>query len=407
LVPNQNSFGHMQRWLTHARYSHLAEVQGDFMTPWGEMMPGPFSLCPLDQGSIELVGGLFDELLPHFSSRHLNVGCDETFDLGQGRSKEECQRRGTGRVYLDYLLDVYHEVEARQHTMQFWGDIIVQAPELIAELPPGSIALEWGYEADHPFNEHCPQFAASGIPFYVCPGTSSWCSIGGRTDNAIGNLLSAAENGLRHGAAGYLNTDWGDLGHWQVLPISFLGYAAGAAYAWALEANRHMDVAEVVSRHAFHDPTGAMGRVAYDLGNAYKAVGVVPHNSSLLFWSLQLSFDAARSKGWQGPDFEAALAAIELAVEPLDEARMRRADATLIVAEYENTARLMRHACWRGQLIVGQGGLDGVPTHSALDADMRDIMREYERIWLARNRPGGLTDSIGRLQKARADYKAE
>jgi hypothetical protein len=291
--------------------------------------------------------------------------------------------------------------------MQFWGDIIVQAPELIAELPPDCIALEWGYEADHPFNEHCPQFAASGIPFYVCPGTSSWCSIGGRTDNAIGNLLSAAENGLRHGAAGYLNTDWGDLGHWQALPVSFLGYAVGAAYAWALEANRNMDVAEVVSRHAFHDPTGAMGRVAYDLGNVYRTVGVVLHNSSLLFWSLQLSIDEARSRGWEKPDFEAALAAIERAIEPLGKARMRRADAALIVAEYENTARLMRHACLRGQFIVGQEGMAGVPTRSALNDDLRDVMREYERIWLARNRPGGLADSVGRLQKARADYRAE
>ena len=39
-----------------------------------------------------------------------------------------------------------------------------------------------------------------------------------------------AENGLKHGAVGYLNTDWGDRGHWQVLPVSYLGFAAGAAY---------------------------------------------------------------------------------------------------------------------------------------------------------------------------------
>ena len=130
----------------------------------------------------------------------------------------------------------------------------------------------------------------SGIAFYVCPGTSSWCSIAGRTDNAIGNLRNAAESGLKNGAIGYLNTDWGDMGHWQVLPVSFLGFAVGAAYSWALEANRTMDVPAVVSLHAFRDPTGVMGRVAYDLGNVYKSAGVLMPNSSLLFWTLQPDF---------------------------------------------------------------------------------------------------------------------
>jgi hypothetical protein len=404
LVPNQNSFGHMHRWLVHDRYASLAEVHGEFQAPWGTMK-GPFSLCPIDPGSLELVRSLYDELLPNFSSRQVNVGCDETVDLGQGRSKEECEQRGTSRVYLDYLLKIHHEVAARNHTMQFWGDIIVESPELIGDLPKDSVALEWGYEASHPFNEHCPLFAASGIPFYVCPGTSSWNSLGGRTDNAIANLLNAAENGLKYGAAGYLNTDWGDNGHWQVLPVSFLGYAVGAAFSWALDANREMDVASVLSLHAFSDPTGNMGRVAYDLGNVYKAAGVLVPNSSVLFWVLERSLQELKSHQGERPDFQAALEAIDEAMQPLGEARMQQTDAALIVEEYQNTARLMRHACLRGQLALNGSATDSAPDLEALDDDLRDIIREYERLWLARNRPGGLSDSAGRLRKARADYK--
>jgi N-acetyl-beta-hexosaminidase len=167
LVPNQNSLGHMHRWLIHPRYAALAEIQGEFMTPWGQTMRGPWSLSPLDPGSLELMSSIYDELLPHFSSTQFNVGCDEPFDLGQGRSKEACAERGTERVYLDYLLKIYQQVTARDHRMQFWGDIIVQAPDLISELPKDSLALEWGYEANHPFDEHGQHFAASGIPFYV------------------------------------------------------------------------------------------------------------------------------------------------------------------------------------------------------------------------------------------------
>ena len=42
-------------------------------------------------------------------------------------------------------------------------------------------------------------------------------------------ISAAAEAGLKYGAIGYLNTDWGDHGHLQYLPMSFAGLAKGAA----------------------------------------------------------------------------------------------------------------------------------------------------------------------------------
>jgi hypothetical protein len=270
------------------------------------------------------------------------------------------------------------------------------------------IALEWGYEATHPFADHSQRFAASGIPFYVCPGTSAWSTIAGRTDNAIANIRNAAEHGLANGAIGLLNTDWGDSGHWQVLPVSFLGFAAGAAYSWAYAANKTIDIPQVVSLHAFADATGAMGRVAYDLGNVYRAVGLEPGNSSALFWVLQeLPGQLVHPMPQIELDFETTLVAIDQAMQPMANAHMRRPDAAQIMQEFEQTARLLRHACRLGQLI--QDG-DTDPTGSAtrrklLDQDMREIVREYERLWLARNRPGGLPDSVARLEKVRDRYR--
>ena len=264
LVPNQNSFGHMAAWLRFPRYEPLAELTGAWMTPWGETQHGGFSLCPADPGSLDLVRGLYDELLPHFSSRMFNVGCDETFDLGQGRSAEACRTLGRGRVYLDFLLKIYREARARGRAMQYWGDIIIQHPELIGELPRDAVALEWGYEADHPFAAHGEKFAAAGIPFYVCPGTGSWRTLAGRTSSILGNLRNAAENGIKHGAVGYLNTDWGDEGHWQPLPVSYLGFACGAAVSWACDAARDLDLATALSLYAFGDPTGTLGGIALE-----------------------------------------------------------------------------------------------------------------------------------------------
>jgi hypothetical protein len=414
LVPNQNSFGHMQRWLIHQRYMPMAETTGTYRTPWS-VQQGPYSLCPTDPASLHFLAGLYDELLPHFSSPMFNVGCDETFDLGQGRSKEICERLGTGQVYLDFLLKIYEMVKARGHTMQFWGDIIIQHPELVPKIPQDVIALEWGYEADHPFDEHCAHFAAAGIPFYVCPGTSAWCSLAGRSENATGNLLNAAEAGLKHGANGYLITDWGDLGHWQAFPVSYLGLLAGAALSWSLETNRNIDFPSQLNLHAFRDEAGVMGRLAYDLGNVYRLTGLKRVNASYLFWLLQRPLDWTPPPEllpvwakFPPPTAETLLETLEMVERimlPLEQSRMRRGDAALIQAEYQLTARLMRHACQRGFYWI-KADVPGKPTIAELDQDMQEIIEEYRRVWLARNRPGGLNDSAARFDALSLEYAA-
>ena len=136
LVPNQNSFGHMERWLKHEEYKHLAEIEEGFMDFYGNYKDGSFSLCPIEPESIKFLNSLYNELLPNFSSSILNIGCDETFDLGQGRSKEDCRRIGTERVYLNFLLKIYKLLKEKNIKIQFWGDIVLNAPKLIKELHP-------------------------------------------------------------------------------------------------------------------------------------------------------------------------------------------------------------------------------------------------------------------------------
>ena len=398
LVPNQNSFGHMERWLTLERYAHLAEAPEGADTPWNYRWPGPFSLCPTDPQSLELLRSLYAELLPNFRSRLFNVGCDETFDVGQGRSKLAVEKKGKTRVYLDFLLQIHKLVQDSGHTMMFWGDIIMHQPELIPELPKDIIALEWGYEANHPFDKDGEHFARAGVPFYVCPGTSSWCSIAGRTDNCLENLRNAAENGKKHGAIGYLNTDWGDKGHLQYLPISYLGFAAGAAYSWSVSANRNLDLCRALDLHAFFDAAGVMGRVAYELGNVYKQLKLVSNQSRL--FQLLVGAPAEPPADVELKELEAALQSIEAAMAPLAASRMARRDAQLIREEFANVAAMLRHAAQRTRWQLGS------KQHDALElaADLRQIIGRHETLWLARNRPGGLADSTKLLRDTLALY---
>lgn len=400
LVPNQASFGHMARWLVHPRYHSIAEVQGEFRAPWGKMQ-GPFSLAAVNPESFELMSSLYDELLPHFSAKMININCDETWDLGAGQSQTACETQGKGRVYLDFIRRLYADLERRGVRVQFWGDIILEHPELVPELPREIIALVWGYEGAHPFAEQCPQFVQAGRQFYVCPGTSSWNSISGRTDNALENLLNAAESGVHSGASGYLITDWGDNGHWQAPPISILGFAMGAAYSWCLETNRRADAAALTSRYGFDDPTGSMGRLAFDLGNAYRAGGVELPNSTAVFWLLRSPLTNLKENQYLTPEFcRQTQAAIDAAEAHLAGERMTRPDAALIRREYANTVRLLRHACRRGEWALS--GDDRL--RHELGEDLRGMLAEFIELWLARNRPGGLPDSLARFSHLWSEY---
>ncbi len=384
LVPNQNCFGHLHRWLQHEPYTALAEAPDGFTTPWGERRDGPFSLNPLDPRSLALVEEWLAELLPNFASRKVNVGCDETFDLGQGRSREACETLGKGRVYLDFLLKIHGAVARHGHTMHFWGDIILNHPELIAELPRDVVPLVWGYEADHPFAAQCAQFAESGLPFYVCPGTSTWCSIVGRTDNALGNLDNAAEHGLAHGARGYLITSWGDYGHWQPYAVDLLPLAAGAARGWCAESNRDADLVRQLDLHVFRDEAGALGRIAHDLGLVYRETGHTIHNASALFRLVSQRSIENLLAAIPEENLRAARERLRSVMSALGSARSARDDAELVTHEFATAAQLVECGLARG---LGEP-FDREPMRAA-----------YRAQWLARNRPGGLDDSAAKMDK--------
>jgi hypothetical protein len=408
LVPNQNSFGHMERWLKHKPYARLAETHGPWKSPWGDYRDKPTTLNPLHGGSIRLVASLYDQLLPHFSSRLLNVGCDETWELGQGRSAAACRRRGVGRVYLDFLQKIHREVKHRGHRMMFWADIAFQHPELIAKLPRDVIPLIWGYEADHPFDQQCAALAKLGLEYYVCPGTSSWCSFGGRTRSCLDNLRNAAAAGSRHGASGYLITDWGDFGHRQYMPASYAGFLYGAAVSWCGKTNAKLDAAGEVSRHVFDDETGLTGRLWQDVGAVHESSGVTLKNRTILFSCMQARLDdAAAIKGLK----IGAVATMERRIDAIaaKAARVRFGgqDGGLVREELLATTAVLRHACRRARLMLKPGDRRELGRRCRwLIRDIEQIIERHRKLWLARNRPGGLVSSLDHYRRNLREYQA-
>ena len=285
--------------------------------------------------------------------------------------------------------------------MMFWGDIILHKPELIPELPDDVIALNWGYEIGHPFEKETKAFKDAGVPFYVCPGTSSWLTFAGKTDNAITNLKSAAEWGMKHGAAGLLMTDWGDFGHLQYLPVSYLGFAGAAAMSWCFEANRDLPLADLLSMHVFRDRANVAGQLMIDLGNVYQAVNHKQFNSTALFWSLIGDETRKSSHDFiQKEEAEESLRRLTEIENRLSQLRIDRPDAALIVREIANAIAMMKQGAARARWRIDASS----ENPQELAKELQRIIGEHQQLWLARNRPGGLRDSTNRLADRLKDY---
>lgn len=379
LVPNQNSFGHLERWLVKPAYNHLAELpQGGAPLPWGGFKKDPTTLCPTDPASLAFLDGLYAELLPNFASGLFNIGCDETFDLlGGGRSAAAVRDRGAGRVYLDFLKQV--AALARKHGKRpmFWGDVILKHPELVPELPKDLIALDWGYEGNHPFGEEAAKFRAAGLDFYVCPGTSAWNSLAGRVENMRENMVAAERAGRLHGACGFLVADWGDGGHWQPLAASLPGLVFGGMLAHEGASAAKMDL-----ESALNGIMGVpLGGTLLRLGTLYLRGGALRANASELFRIL------ANDRGYsRHPNLtEPVLAEISAIAEGC-----RHAAADYAGGAYPNV--------W-AQEIVYMANLVDAACNRRDEKRLRFLREEHDRIWKLRNRIGGMADSRAKLPR--------
>ncbi len=283
-----------------------------------------------------------------------------------------------------------------------WGDVPAAHDDLLARLPDGVTVCEWGYEDNHPFDERAARLGQAGVPFWVCPGTSSWMSLAGRVDNMIGNVRAAAAAGVAHGAGGLLVTDWGDMGHHQQPYVSDPGFVTTAAFGWCAEAHAGLDpgaLATLLDVHCYDDPAHETGQAVIGLGQTCRMVGPQLPNMSALalpFLLPQWPMGKAMTEGLTLADLQAVQSLADETTAALGRARPQRPDGRLVIDEIVATAALLRLACDdAGLRLHGDGTLASVPStdRRALAAKLASRIEEYRRLWLERFRPGGLTDS--------------
>lgn len=107
--------------------------------------------------------------MPVFSSEFIHIGCDETFELGRGKSKELVARSSHADVYMGHLRRVAALPALQGKKLLFWGEIAVEHPDKLDLLPAAGIAVAWDYLPRENYDRFLKPYADRGIPTFIAP----------------------------------------------------------------------------------------------------------------------------------------------------------------------------------------------------------------------------------------------
>ena len=413
LVPSLTSLGHFEKILMLPEYADLGELPGF------RDLPGGTTINPLDPRSVDLVADMYDEFLPLFDAVDFNVCGDEPWELGQGRSKEKADEVGVGRVYLDWMLELRRLSVRHGRRMNMWGDIVLKHPEIIPDLPPEIVLLNWDYTPNGRMLTRTNEFAEAGLPLVCCPGTNGWQSHGTRLGVSMRNIHQFVGIARECDAEGILNTDWGDGGHRNTLGVSLHGAAYGAACSWnygGTPGPEGDEFTRAFTAGVFGDENGA-------LASYLRTIGDDEYGQ----WAYHALLESLREPQAFGRDFAQArtlIDKVELSDEAL-EAKMGAAsdlaESGVPVAPSAETPRFLataleefalanamnREAARRvllARAVRGGGSLDETAAREHRDQLVR-LRDELARVWMARNRPSRLADSLVGFDAAVAELE--
>jgi len=217
LMGNFQSFGHMAKILSNPFYAHLGD-NGDILNP-------------ADERTYTFLSDLYSEMIPAYKSNFFNINCDETFGLGEGKSKAMADSIGESGIYAYHINRIDKLIKPYGKRIMMWGDIAVNKPEIINRLPKDLIVLSWGYHAAESFDDAIHPFVKSGFDFMVAPGVGCWGELWPALGNAAVNISNYTRDGAKLGAMGMMNTAWDDNGH-NLFEYNWHGLAWGAECSW-------------------------------------------------------------------------------------------------------------------------------------------------------------------------------
>jgi hexosaminidase len=221
VVPNLELYAHLHDLFRVEEYSQLSDL------------PHGVEFDPSNPGVMPLLSDWIAQVTDLFPSPFVSIGFDETFQIEIAVKQQGTSATAT-RLFVKQLTDVTRLFQQRGKQVMAWADIMVRYPDIVAELPPGLIAVAWYYTADANDREYkhwLGPLVAKAVPHFVQPAVTSWAQIAPDFDTSFENIDTFIAAGRKSNAMGVINSVWADDGQ-LLLRMSLPGMAYGAAAAW-------------------------------------------------------------------------------------------------------------------------------------------------------------------------------
>lgn len=233
-VPSLATCGHMYDILNVEKNRYLREIDNyePKYTFWYERMIH-HTINPTHPESLDFVKSLIDQYTANFTSEYVNICGDEPFDLQRGPRKKRGE--DIAGIYFDFMIKVIDYIKSKGKKVMMWADqVLVDNINRTNKLPEDIVMLCWGY-AETPPEERVSRLKDSKFRKLVCPSTSSYYRFVENACVSEQNIQNMAKYGLKYGANGMMNTNWGDYGHPCSVELSMFGITAGAQLSWDFE----------------------------------------------------------------------------------------------------------------------------------------------------------------------------
>lgn len=403
LMGNFQSFGHQEKMLSNPFYAHLAD-NGNILNP-------------ADENTYKLLSDIYAEMIPAYKSNFFNINCDETFGLGEGKSKAMTDSIGESGIYAYHINRLDKLIKPYGKRLMMWGDIAVNNKDIIDRLPKDLIILSWGYHAAESFDDAINPFVKTGFDFMVAPGVGCWGELWPAIGNAAVNISNYTRDGAKLGAMGMMNTAWDDNGH-NLFEYNWHGLVWGAECSWnpaspvsGDAANRERD--EKLNRFnsnfdaVFFQANGVTGLYSHiDSLRFRKAKGLLGESG---FWEDILNFFPSNTTPeTETNNTQVANEAIQMLAEIVTLRKTTRRNAAnldfaelalrrVIFAAHKNIARVHLYATTRQN---DTDAIQQVKTElKSLVEELHGIKITYMQLWMRENRNWWLDKNMNDYNK--------
>ena len=222
VVPCLELYGHLHDLFRVEQFSDLS------LPRYG----GEFD--PRNPRVLQVLDDWVEQTAKLFPSPWYHVGFDEPWALDKIGVTEG---KDPFRIYIDVLRHVAQQAQKHNKRLMFWADMLSGArifskhPELIAELPKGTIAVPWVYDDRPDFVPYLEPLAKMNIPTVSAPGVWNWNEVFPDYHKTFKNINGLLGTGKKYNTLGILNTGWTDSAQ-TIYRMSLPGLAMSGVAGW-------------------------------------------------------------------------------------------------------------------------------------------------------------------------------